>query len=195
MDKANSPACVRLAVTRLISSAINSVWRSQYFNVWRKKKGDSVGGIIFVVIKNSVTGLGEPVFDKLNADLSKAIMSIPAARAIEFGLGFSSVLLTGSQHNDAFYVKNGEVHTKTNNSGGIQGGISNGENIFLKVAFKPTATIHIKQQSVTSDIKDTEFIAKGRHDPCVLPRAVVIVESMAALVMADFLLLSKLNKI
>jgi chorismate synthase len=153
-----------------------------------RKDGDSLGGIVEVVARNVPSGLGEPVFDKLTADFAKALMSIPAARGFEVGEGFESVLMRGSTHNDPFVMRGGQVHTQTNHSGGIQGGISNGENIVLRVAFKPTATIMQEQTTVTTSGESVTFKAKGRHDPCVLPRAVATVEAMVALVLADHLL-------
>ena len=133
-------------------------------------------------------GIGEPVFDKLDADLAKGILSIPACRGFEVGSGFSSVTMTGSSHNDEFHIKDSVVRTKTNFSGGVQGGISNGENIVLRAAFKPTGTIVKEQQTVDIYGNEVSFGARGRHDPCVLPRAVPIVESMTALVIIDHIL-------
>ena len=154
-----------------------------------KKQGDTVGGTISCVIKNVPVGLGEPVFDKLHAELGKAMLSINAVKGFEFGSGFAGSQMTGSQHNDLY---NSDGTTKTNNSGGIQGGISNGMDIYFKVAFKPVATLIQKQDSLNNKGEITEMQGKGRHDPCVVPRAVPIVEAMAALVIADFLLLHKL---
>ena len=147
--------------------------------------GDSVGGVIACVARGIPPGLGEPVFDKLEADLAKAMLSIPAAKAFEIGSGFGAARMRGSQHNDAFETRAGRIRTITNNSGGVQGGISNGEDIYFRVAFKPPATIALKQKTVTSSNKETALAARGRHDPCVLPRAVPIVEAMAALVLCD----------
>ncbi len=160
-----------------------------------RKGGDSVGGVISAISRNVPPGLGEPVFDKLTADLAKALMSLPATRGVEFGLGFQSVTLTGSEHNDAFVLKQGRVGTRTNHSAGIQGGISNGETIELRVAFKPTATIHIEQDTLTRKSKPVKFKAKGRHDPCVLPRAVPMVEAMINLVLADHLLRNRAKRL
>ena len=160
-----------------------------------RKAGDSVGGIIRAVVRNVPAGLGEPVFDKLTADLSKALMSLPATRGIEFGLGFDSVKLKGSEHNDKFVIEKGTIRTKTNNSGGIQGGISNGEEIDLRVCFKPTATINYEQDTVNRDGKSVKLRAKGRHDPCVLPRAVPMVEAMINLVLVDHYLLNQKRRI
>ena len=160
-----------------------------------RMSGDSVGGIIAAVIRNVPTGVGEPVFDKLTADIAKAMMSLPATRGVEFGLGFEAVNLKGSEHNDAYISKNGRITTRTNHSAGIQGGISNGEDIYLKVAFKPTATIHFEQDTVTREGKHIKLKAKGRHDPCVLPRAVPMVEAMLNLVLLDHLLRNQLKKL
>ncbi|MBI2517032.1 MAG: chorismate synthase [Opitutae bacterium] len=147
--------------------------------------GDSVGGMIECRVRGVPAGLGEPVFDRLEADLGKAMLSLPATKGFEIGSGFTGTLLKGSQHNDAFVAQRGRVHTATNNSGGVQGGISNGEEIVFRVAFKPTATIMQAQQTVDLQGKATELTGRGRHDPCVVPRAVVIVEAMAALVLVD----------
>jgi chorismate synthase len=147
--------------------------------------GDSVGGVIECVARGVPPGLGEPVFDKLEADLAKAMLSIPAAKAFEIGSGFGATRMRGSQHNDAFETRAGRIRTSTNNSGGVQGGISNGEEIYFRVAFKPPATIALEQKTVTTSKEETELAARGRHDPCVLPRAVPIVEAMAALVLCD----------
>jgi chorismate synthase len=154
--------------------------------------GDSIGGVVRGVIKHVPVGLGEPVFDKLPADLAKAMMSINATKGFAFGSGFDGVKLRGSQHNDSFYInEHGDVKTKTNNAGGTLGGISNGETIHFRVAFKPVSTIKKKQQTVTVDKNETELEAVGRHDPCVLPRAVPIVDAMAALVIMDHYLRHK----
>lgn len=153
-----------------------------------RSEGDSVGGLIEGVIRGVPPGLGEPVFDKLEADLAKAMMSLPATKGFEIGSGFDGVRLKGSQHNDAFRMENGRVRTVTNLSGGIQGGISNGEPIVFRIAFKPTATIAKSQQTVTIAGEDADLAARGRHDPCVLPRAVPMVDAMAALVLCDHVL-------
>jgi chorismate synthase len=153
------------------------------------RAGDSVGGVVECVVRNVPKGLGEPVFDKLEADLAKAVMSLPASKGFEIGSGFAGTLLTGIDHNDEFYRdEQGNIRTVTNRSGGIQGGISNGENIILRVAFKPTATIRKEQRTVTNTGEETLLAAKGRHDPCVLPRAVPMVEAMVALVLCDHLM-------
>jgi chorismate synthase len=154
-----------------------------------KKQGDTIGGVLTCVITGCPTGLGEPAFDKLHADLGKAILSINACKGFEYGSGFDGVSLRGSEHNDSFYNSGGGViKTKTNFSGGIQGGISNGMDIYFKAAFKPVATIIPAQASVNEAGEEVEVSGKGRHDPCVLPRAVPIAEAMAALVVADHLL-------
>ncbi len=151
-----------------------------------RKDGDSVGGVVRAVARGVPPGWGEPVFDKLEADLGKAMLSIPAVKGVESGSGFAGTLLTGSEHNDPFYRKDdGSIGTRTNRSGGIQGGISNGEPITLRIAFKPTATIMRPQETVDRDGTPTTLEPKGRHDPCVLPRAVPIVEAMIALVLVD----------
>lgn len=160
-----------------------------------KSKGNTVGGQIKCIINGVKPGLGQPVFDKLHADLGKAMLSINAVKGFEYGSGFSGSKMTGSVHNDEFIVENGNVSTKTNNSGGIQGGISNGEEIYFKVAFKPVATIMSKQNSIDKEKNNVELSVKGRHDPCVVPRAVPIVESMAAIVLADHLLRNRLSKL
>ncbi|MEG4319419.1 MULTISPECIES: chorismate synthase [unclassified Microcoleus] len=154
-----------------------------------RDSGDSIGGVVECVARNVPKGLGMPVFDKLEADLAKAIMSLPASKGFEIGSGFAGTLLKGSEHNDEYYTdEQGEIRTVTNRSGGIQGGIANGENIILRAAFKPTATIRQQQRTVTRDGEATLLAAKGRHDPCVLPRAVPMVEAMVALVLCDHLL-------
>lgn len=150
-----------------------------------RNQGDSVGGIIECVIRGVPPGLGEPVFDKLEADLAKAMLSIPATKGFEIGSGFAATRMRGSRHNDPFEMRGGRIRAATNNSGGVQGGISNGEEIYFRVAFKPTATIGHEQETVTSSHKQTQLAARGRHDPCVIPRAVPIVEAMAALVLCD----------
>ncbi len=141
------------------------------------------------VARKEPKGLGEPVFDKLEADLANGVMSLPASKGFEIGSGFAGTLLTGSEHNDEFYIdEKGDFCTVTNRSCGVQGGISNGENIILRVAFKPTATIGKEQRTLTKTAQETVLAAKGRHDPCVLPRAVPMVEAMVALVLCDHLL-------
>lgn len=160
-----------------------------------RKDGDSLGGIVSCVIKGTPVGLGEPVFDKLHAELGKAMLSINAVKGFEYGSGFSATKMKGSEHNDLFEMKDGKIQTKTNYSGGIQGGISNGMPIYFNVAFKPVATIMQKQETLNHSEEKLEMQGKGRHDPCVLPRAVPIVDAMAALVLADFLLLNKASKL
>ncbi|MFS8793252.1 chorismate synthase [Synechococcus sp. R55.8] len=152
------------------------------------REGDSLGGVVECVARNVPRGLGSPVFDKLEADLAKAVMSLPASKGFEIGSGFAGTYLTGKQHNDEFYMTPGGWRTRSNRSGGIQGGISNGEDIVLRVAFKPTATIRQPQNTVTLNGQETVLAARGRHDPCVLPRAVPMVEAMVALVLCDHLL-------
>ena len=175
-----------------------------------RKAGDTIGGITTCVVQGCPIGLGEPAFDKLHADLAKAMLSINAAKGFEYGSGFAGVTLRGSQHNDAFFNENnenaannnlsgdnregGKIKTRTNHSGGVQGGISNGEDIYFRVAFKPVATIIMAQESVNMAGETVEVTGRGRHDPCVLPRAVPIVEAMAALVLADHLLRNRLAK-
>jgi chorismate synthase len=153
-----------------------------------RKAGDTIGGVVQCVVKNCPTGLGEPVFDKLQADLAKAIMSINACKGFEYGSGFDGVEMRGSEHNDVFYNDGGTIKTKTNYSGGIQGGISNGMDIYFRAAFKPVATIVQPQYSVDEAGDAVEVTGKGRHDPCVVPRAVPIVEAMTALVLVDHIL-------
>ena len=156
---------------------------------------DTVGGIVTCVVKNTPVGLGEPVFDKLHAELGKAMLSINAVKGFEYGSGFEGIKLRGSEHNDEFYKEGDRIRTKTNHSGGVQGGISNGEDIYFNVAFKPVATIMQDQQSVDKEGHSTTVSGKGRHDPCVVPRAVPIVEAMAALVLADFMLRARTSKV
>jgi chorismate synthase len=148
-------------------------------------EGDTVGGIVEGVARGVSAGWGEPVFDKLEADLAKAMLSLPASKAFEVGSGFGGILLTGREHNDAFRARNKKVFTTTNRSGGIQGGISNGETIFFRTAFKPVATVMHEQDTVDESLHNTKLKGRGRHDPCVLPRAVPMVEAMTALVLVD----------
>ncbi len=173
--------CHDLEVAPLMESRIREL----------KEQGDSCGGVIEVIARGVPVGLGSPVFGKLEAALAYGLMSIPAVKGVEVGLGFQATTMTGSQHNDAFRQQEGRVGTVTNHSGGIQGGISNGEVIRLRVAFKPTSTIFKTQETVTQDGRNTQLTASGRHDPCVLPRAVPIVESMVALVLLDQWLLHR----
>ena len=161
-----------------------------------RKSRDTIGGVVSCVAKGVPAGIGEPVFDRLHAELGKAMLSINAVKGFEYGSGFEGIKMRGSEHNDSFYTDEaGKVRTKTNHSGGIQGGISNGEDIYFNVAFKPVATIMIDQDSVNEAGESVTVSGKGRHDPCVVPRAVPIVEAMAALVLADYLLISRTNKL
>ena len=154
-----------------------------------RKDGDSLGGIVTCAARGCPPGWGEPVFDRLEADLAKAVMSLPASKGFEIGSGFAGTDLRGSEHNDEFYVEDKRVRTRTNRSGGVQGGITNGETIYFRVAFKPTATILREQNTVNVRYEDTTIKGRGRHDPCVLPRAVPMVEAMTALVLVDHALL------
>jgi chorismate synthase len=185
------PAAVEANIVRCPDAAMAGQMIALIKDV--RSQGDSVGGTIECVARNVPAGLGEPVFDKLEADLAKAMLSLPATKGFEIGSGFAGTLLQGSRHNDAFEMRQGAVRTRTNHSGGVQGGISNGEPIVFRVAFKPTATIAKPQQTVTRDHQETELAARGRHDPCVLPRAVPMVEAMAALVLCDHALRQTVN--
>ena len=156
-----------------------------------RKAGDSVGGIVEGVARGVPAGWGEPVFDRLEADLAKAMLSLPASKGFDIGSGFDGILMTGREHNDPYRMMKGKVRTTTNRSGGIQGGISNGETIYFRVAFKPTATVMHEQDTVDVNLKNTTLKARGRHDPCVLPRAVPMVEAMTALVLVDHALRHK----
>jgi chorismate synthase len=156
-----------------------------------RRAGDSVGGIVEGIARGVPPGWGEPVFDRLEADLAKAMLSLPASKGFDVGSGFDGILLTGTQHNDAFRMKGGKVRTVTNRSGGIQGGISNGETIYFRVAFKPVATVMHEQDTVDIRFHNTTLKGRGRHDPCVLPRAVPMVEAMTALVLVDHALRQK----
>ncbi|MCB0632167.1 MAG: chorismate synthase [Saprospiraceae bacterium] len=158
-----------------------------------RKDGDTIGGVVNAVIKGCPAGWGEPAFDKLHADLGKAMLSINACKGFEYGSGFEGVRMRGSEHNDQFYTEDGAVKTKTNHSGGIQGGISNGMDIYFRVAFKPVATIVPEQASINEAGEEVTVVGKGRHDPCVVPRAVPIVEAMAALVLVDHMLRQRVN--
>lgn len=170
-------------ITRCPDSGVNT--RMEQYVTELKDVGDSVGGIVGCVLRNVPAGLGEPTYDKLEAKLAQVMLAIPATKGFEIGSGFAGTRLQGSQHNDPFIKKGERLGTATNNSGGIQGGISNGESICFRIAFKPPATISLPQQTVNFDGQETVLAAKGRHDPCVVPRAVPIVESMAALVILD----------
>jgi chorismate synthase len=156
-----------------------------------RKAGDSVGGIVAGVARGVPVGWGEPVFDRLEADLAKAMMSLPASKGFDIGSGFGGIMMTGTQHNDPFRAKNGRVYTTANRSGGIQGGISNGQTIYFRVAFKPVATVMHEQETVDVEFRNTTLKGRGRHDPCVLPRAVPMVEAMTALVLVDHALRHK----
>jgi chorismate synthase len=150
-----------------------------------RKDGNSLGGVVACAIRGCPPGWGEPVFDRLEADLAKAVLSLPASKGFEIGSGFAGTELTGLEHNDEYYVEGDRVRTRTNRSGGVQGGITNGETIHFRVAFKPTATILREQRTVDVHHQETTIQGRGRHDPCVLPRAVPMVEAMALLVLAD----------
>ena len=156
-----------------------------------KRAGDTIGGVVTCVIKGAPVGLGEPLYGKLSASLASAMMSINAAKGFDYGNGFAAATGRGSQQNDIFYNNDGNIATRTNNSGGIQGGISNGNDIYFRVAFKPVATLLMEQPTVTKGGEDTVLLARGRHDPCVIPRAVPVVEAMAALVLLDHSLLDR----
>ncbi len=177
---------VEQSIVRCPDSAASERMADLIKNV--RKEGNSVGGTVECVLRGVPPGLGEPVFDKLEADLAKAMLSIPATKGFEIGSGFAGTELTGAEHNDLFEVRDNRIRTQTNFSGGIQGGISNGETIFFRVAFKPTATILRTQKTVTTDLSETQLAARGRHDPCVVPRAVPIVEAMSYLVLCDHFL-------
>lgn len=156
-----------------------------------RRAGDTVGGIVEGIARGVPVGWGEPVFDRLEADLGKAMLSLPASKGFDIGSGFDGILLRGTEHNDVFRAKGGKVYTTTNRSGGIQGGISNGQTIYFRVAFKPVATVMVEQDTVDIELKNTTLKARGRHDPCVLPRAVPMVEAMTALVLVDHALRHK----
>lgn len=173
--EANAVRCPDAAAAEAMYAAIDAA----------RKDGDSLGGVVAVIARRVPPGLGAPVFGKLEAELASAMMGLPAAKGFEIGSGFDGVLLRGSEHNDPFYMEDGRVRTRTNRSGGVQGGIANGEDIFMRVAFKPTATILKDQETVTVDGQSSTYRGRGRHDPCVLPRAVPICEAMCALVLAD----------
>lgn len=177
----NMVRCPDQSIALVMESLIKSI----------KKTGDTIGGMVTCVIKNTPVGVGEPVFERLNAELAKAMFSINAVKGFELGSGFDCIEMKGSQHNDEFFVENNEVKTKTNFSGGVQGGISNGEDIYFNVAFKPVATLIQKQNTINSKNEAVELTGKGRHDPCVVPRAVPIVEAMSALVILDYLMIKK----
>ena len=167
--------CPDLALAERMIAAVEAV----------RKDGNSLGGIVSCAVRHCPAGWGEPVFDRLEADLGKAVLSLPASKGFEIGSGFAGTDLTGREHNDEFYMDGDRVRTRTNRSGGVQGGITNGETIYFRSAFKPTATIMREQNTVTVDHEDTTLTGRGRHDPCVLPRAVPMVEAMTALVLVD----------
>jgi len=174
--ESNPVRCPDVEAARLMQQRILST----------RKQGDTIGGVVGCTLRNIPVGLGEPLFDKLEADLAKAMLSINASKGFEFGSGFAGTLMKGSEHNDVFFQNNdGDIKTRSNHSGGIQGGISNGMNIDFRVAFKPVATLMQKQKTVDVAGNAVEFSGRGRHDPCVLPRAVPIVDAMAALVICD----------
>lgn len=162
--------------------------RMESYILRAKSKGDSVGGIVEIIVKNTPIGLGEPVFSKLNADLAKALVSIPTVKAIEFGAGFSAALKKGSENNDPFALRGGKISMQKNDAGGISGGISNGEDIVMRVAVKPPSSIGLEQKTVTKGKKSTLLEVKGRHDPCIIPRFIPVAESMVALTIVDHLL-------
>ena len=167
--------CPDLAMAERMIAAVEAI----------RKEGNSLGGTVTCAVRGCPPGWGEPVFDRLEADLARAVMSLPASKGFEIGSGFAGTDLTGLEHNDEFYMEGGRVRTRTNQSGGVQGGISNGETIYFRVAFKPTATVLRPQRTVSVQHEETTLQARGRHDPCVLPRAVAMVEAMTALVLAD----------
>ena len=173
--------CPDLAVAEKMIAAVEAA----------RKDGDSLGGVVTCAVRGCPPGWGEPVFDRLEADLAKAVLSLPASKGFEVGTGFAGTDLRGSEHNDEFYMENGRVRTRTNRSGGVQGGITNGETIYFRVAFKPTATIMREQGTVSVAREETTIKGRGRHDPCVLPRAVPMVEAMTTLVLADHALMHR----
>jgi chorismate synthase len=177
--------CPDTAVAEQMISAIEAA----------RKEGNSLGGVVTCAVRGCPPGWGEPVFDRLEADLGKAMLSLPASKGFEIGSGFAGTNLTGLEHNDEFYMDGDRVRTRTNRSGGVQGGITNGETIYFNVAFKPTATVMREQRTVDVHHRDTTLKGRGRHDPCVLPRAVPIVEAMAALVVADHALRSRAARV
>jgi chorismate synthase len=180
--EASSVRCPDAEISASMQSLISDV----------KADGDTLGGVISCIVTGMPVGLGEPVFDKFHADLGKAMLSINAVKGFEIGSGFEGCKQKGSEQNDQFVIVDNQIHTKTNNSGGVQGGITNGENVFFKVAFKPVATVMQKQQTVDKQGNEIEIEGKGRHDVCVVPRAVPIVEAMAALVTIDHFLRNRM---
>ena len=183
-SESNVVRCPEPSVAKKMISLIEEV----------KLKGDTVGGQIFCFVKGVSAGLGEPVFDKLHADLGKAMLSINAVKGFEYGSGFEGTKMRGSEHNDVFENLDGKIITRTNHSGGVQGGISNGETIYFKIAFKPVATILSDQSTINESKENIKIKVQGRHDPCVLPRAVPIVESMTAIVLVDHILRNRTSK-
>ena len=181
LAESNAVRCPDVAVAAAMERLILDV----------KRVGDTIGGVVTCVIKGAPVGLGEPLYGKLSASLASAMMSINAAKGFDYGNGFAAATGRGSQQNDIFYNNDGNIATRTNNSGGIQGGISNGNDIYFRVAFKPVATLLMEQPTVTKGGEDTVLLARGRHDPCVVPRAVPVVEAMAALVLLDHCLLDR----
>ncbi|MBQ5626902.1 MAG: chorismate synthase [Bacteroidaceae bacterium] len=181
LAESNAVRCPDVAVAAAMERLILDV----------KRAGDTIGGVVTCVIKGAPVGLGEPLYGKLSASLASAMMSINAAKGFDYGNGFAAATGRGSQQNDIFYNNDGNIATRTNNSGGIQGGISNGNDIYFRVAFKPVATLLMEQPTVTKGGEDTVLLARGRHDPCVVPRAVPVVEAMAALVLLDHCLLDR----
>ncbi|MBT6717493.1 MAG: chorismate synthase [Nitrospina sp.] len=179
---------VRCPDAKMADKMVNDIIRA-------RKKGDSLGGIVEVIAQGVPAGLGEPVFDRLDADLAKAVMSIPAVKGVEIGIGFQSATMTGSQCNDVFALKKKKVVTETNNAGGILGGISNGMDIVVKLVVKPTSSINKAQNTITSQGKKVEIRVEGRHDPCVAPRAVPIAEAMVALTLIDHLYRNKFSQL
>lgn len=179
---------VRCPDNKIAEKMVNSIMRA-------RKKGDSLGGVVEVIAQGVPAGLGEPVFDRLDADLAKAVMSMPAVKGVEIGVGFQSAIMTGSECNDVFVMKNKKVMTATNNAGGILGGISNGMDIVIRLVVKPTSSINKAQDTVTQQGKKAEIRVEGRHDPCVAPRAVPIAEAMVAITLIDHLYRAKSARI
>ncbi len=183
MAESNAVRCPDLEKAKLMEEKIIEVM----------KKGDSVGGVVEVVVRNVPPGIGEPVFDKLDARLAYAVMSVPAVKGVEIGSGFACAKITGSKHNDPVILKNGKIRFETNNAGGILGGISNGEDIIVRAAIKPTPSISIPQKTVNiKSMSETEIVVKGRHDPCIVPRAVPVIEAMVAITIVDFMMIQGL---
>lgn len=188
-------SCEQINRSPILCPDIESSQRMQELILKLKQEGDSIGAEATCIIRNVPIGLGEPVFDKYQARLAYAMMSINAVKAFEYGSGTQAVYMKGSEHNDAFYCDETGVHTASNHSGGIQGGISNGEDINMRISFKAIPSISQEQNTITKDLKNTKIKIEGRHDPCVLPRAIVVVEAMAAITTLDLLLEAKLSKL